>query len=567
MKRLFLLLVSAWICSNLSADNTIWYQTTDGEVLYPASTSAIDGMLTDNVYADGCGTMVFAPQNGTHITTIGEKAFAELGINTYFDPKNDDEIRTIGKNPFSADDELGYHRLQSIVLDEGITTIGTRAFADCASLTDVELPASLTTIHSAAFANDTALLSIGRPFPKQQVEDHTFANCWSLNDIDLSNVVGKIGRHAFSLCRSMTDISIPEGVESIGDSAFFYCGATSLHLPSNLESIGRGAFQGMPITSVEIPNTIHTLPYFAFAFTHLKHVSIPSSVTVMESSCFECCYELESIDIPSTVTSFGHAVFANCPSFRYINYDGTIEQWNSIKKDDRWYKGTWHYTPLMVVHCTDGDIDIEPHYEAEVNRGNYILQMTDAGWSTLCIPFRFFVPQGLTAYSVTGVNESTGELKLKKLTASINNSRGNYPYLVNGKPGYYLFTGKINSADSNLKPENGLLIGSADSPIPVPADDNYVLQKQNDYLAFYRVTDNTSITLPPNRAYLHYAGSVEKAGVLYIESVDYTRLDNTPDTSEPCQIWSIDGLPRSTYRSGINIVGSPNGSRIKIILQ
>ena len=48
-------------------------------------------------------------------------------------------------------------KIQSIVLEEGITSIGSRAFYGCSEITAVELPCSVTTIGSYAFYNCTKL--------------------------------------------------------------------------------------------------------------------------------------------------------------------------------------------------------------------------------------------------------------------------------------------------------------------------------------------------------------------------------------------------------------------------
>lgn len=555
------------IFGKLSADNTIIYTTTDSGILSPNKQSSIDGSIISNNYKNGQGQILFSPDNGKNITNIGSSAFAEPAINTYFDPKNGDEIKIIGKEPFPSNEEIYNHTLQSIILPEGVTTIGNKAFANCSSLEKVALPSTTTKIEEAAFINDTSLTVISGVLPKQKIYPSTFENCWHLKSVDLSNVTDRIGKYAFRCCLSLSSIEIPEGIKQIEDSAFFYCGATSLVLPQTLDSIGRGAFQGMPIVSVSIPNTIHTLSYFSFAFTKLKHVSIPSSVKILDSSCFECCYDLESLDIPASVSYIGHAIVANCPSFKYINYKGTIEQWNAIPKDSRWYKGTWRYTPLTVIHCSDGDIEITPHYEADVTRGNHFIKITDEGWSTLCLPFRFFVPNGLTVYSVNGINQNTGELKLSKLTASINNSRGNYPYLVKGAPGYYLFTGKINKSDKNNPFENGLLRGSADAEIEVPVDHNYVLQRQGNTIAFFEV-NFSNYFLPPHKAYLHYEGSLPKAGAIIIETKEIDDLQSVIDINsngEARLIYSLIGNNRSEIEKGINIIKDSDGKIKKII--
>ena len=49
---------------------------------------------------------------------------------------------------------------------------------------------------------------------------------------------------------------------------------------------------------------------------------------------------LTSITIPESVTSIGDFAFSGCSSLKTINYTGTEEQWNAIRKGTSWNHGT-----------------------------------------------------------------------------------------------------------------------------------------------------------------------------------------------------------------------------------
>ena len=70
--------------------------------------------------------------------------------------------------------------IKQIVIEQGVTTVGENAFADCGSLTDITLPSSVTKIGAAAFSGCKALKSITIPSSIVTLSD-AFKGC---NDLD-----------------------------------------------------------------------------------------------------------------------------------------------------------------------------------------------------------------------------------------------------------------------------------------------------------------------------------------------------------------------------------------------
>ena len=78
-------------------------------------------------------------------------------------------------------------------------------------------------------------------------------------------------------------------------------------------------------------------------------------VTGISGYAFRHCTNLASITIPAGVTSIGASAFALCRASLSITFDGTMEQWNTIKKDDDWKGGT----SIPTVTCLDGIVCFE----------------------------------------------------------------------------------------------------------------------------------------------------------------------------------------------------------------
>jgi hypothetical protein len=92
-----------------------------------------------------------------------------------------------------------------------VTEIGTNAFRDCFTLTNVTIPASVTCI-----------------------DDGAFDLCQYLIDIKGYSRVTNIGNGAFAECSALTAVSMPLTVTNIGFSAFADCaGITSITIPNN----------------------------------------------------------------------------------------------------------------------------------------------------------------------------------------------------------------------------------------------------------------------------------------------------------------------------------------------
>ena len=70
------------------------------------------------------------------------------------------------------------------------------------------------------------------------------------------------------------------------------------------------------------------------------------------------------------------------------------------------YKQTGHLDslgrihPYLVAHIAA--MDRLTGYTFTSIPTSYVLEVSSAGWSTLCIPFRFVLPEGMTLYAVDG---------------------------------------------------------------------------------------------------------------------------------------------------------------------
>ena len=114
-------------------------------------------------------------------------------------------------------------KIESVMIEDGVTSIGKYAFFDCSSLASITLPNSISSIGELAFYYCSSLTSITIPNSVTNIEKYAFCGCSMLASITISNSVTSIADSAFESCWSLKSITIPNNVISIGKNAFYNC--------------------------------------------------------------------------------------------------------------------------------------------------------------------------------------------------------------------------------------------------------------------------------------------------------------------------------------------------------
>ncbi len=133
--------------------------------------------------------------------------------------------------------------ITKVIIEDGITSIGSFSFSNCESLTDVSIPDSV-----------------------KKIGENAFAYCSSLKNINISNSVTSIGERAFYYCTGFTDLTIPDSVTTIGEYAFYGCwNLENITLSKNLKTISAHTFELCEkLKSVVMPVSVKTVSYKAF---------------------------------------------------------------------------------------------------------------------------------------------------------------------------------------------------------------------------------------------------------------------------------------------------------------
>ena len=125
---------------------------------------------------------------------------------------------------------LGVRALKTILLPNGVTSIGGDVFSGCTSLTTINIPDGVTSIGASAFSG-----------------------CTSLTTISIPDGVTSIGDYAFNGCTSLTTISIPGSVTWIGKAAFRYSGIGAIYFTSHTPPTIHWENRNLNITYIYVP--------------------------------------------------------------------------------------------------------------------------------------------------------------------------------------------------------------------------------------------------------------------------------------------------------------------------
>ena len=249
-----------------------------------------------------------------------------------------------------------------------VVAISEGAFKDCESIERVIIPDTVIEIGKEAFMNCASLISINIPFGIKSIEYFTFADCKALEKINIPSSVESIDVGAFACCFNLYEVSIQEGLVTIGGSAFLGC--TSLReitIPSSLKYFGITPFAycySLQNIYVDENNpyfeSINGILYYKFNSIFGFYppgkqdtsFHIPEGLSEIECGAFFTNDYLKEIYIPNSVMHIYSLIFAYSPNLTSVYYDGTVQEWLTIRKENLWDDETADYT----IYCTNGQI-------------------------------------------------------------------------------------------------------------------------------------------------------------------------------------------------------------------
>ena len=86
----------------------------------------------------------------------------------------------------------------------------------------------------------------------------------------------------------------------------------------------------------------------------LVTISLPENIKAIRSFAFSDCQNLQSITLHPSLDRIEERAFNHCNSLDLIDFRGTKNQWDRIRKEFTWDKDL----EGCIIHCDDGEITL-----------------------------------------------------------------------------------------------------------------------------------------------------------------------------------------------------------------
>lgn len=332
------------------------------------------------------------------VKSIGKEAFAfcssltSVNYTGTIDEWAQIEFSGSTSNPLCYNKDLYING--ELVTDANLTTatkISDYAFYGCSSITSVKISNSVTSIGNYAFDGCISLANVIIGDSVTSIGDYAFYGCVSLANVTIGDRVTSIGDYAFCSYRLLTSIEIPRNVTSIGYNAFSGCynlieviNKSSLNIQKNSYGLNalivhKGESKIVNVndylfitvdgvnylvnyvgnkTELKLPENYNGQDYVInnhvfFNNDLLISIEIPNGATSIGKGAFAYCDLLTSVIIGNDVKEIFDA-FHDCKKLTSITYNGTVEEWEKIKKYSDW---NYNVSATKVI-CSDGEVEI-----------------------------------------------------------------------------------------------------------------------------------------------------------------------------------------------------------------
>ena len=246
-----------------------------------------------------------------------------------------------GANPFIRAENLyvNGNLTKELVIPYGTTTIKTRAFCNCKSITSLIIPDTVVNIEENAFAYSNIINKVTVGSGVKSIAHYAFGGCTNIEEVRIRSLYAwcnisfesqysnplQYADVIYVNGSATTKITIPSGIKTINQYAFYDCTVLEgVTIPGSVEEIDNRAFRGCTgLKNLTLPDNISVNSEAFYNCEGLESVIIGDNVKIW-GSAFEGCKNLASVTLLYDTAYITSSSFANCNSALYTD-DGICQ--------------------------------------------------------------------------------------------------------------------------------------------------------------------------------------------------------------------------------------------------
>ncbi len=251
-----------------------------------------------------------------------------------------DGVTSIGDNAF-----INCNKVEQVSLSNDVETIGDYSFSGCTSLTDITLPNGLKAIPNGAFALCTGLKTVTVPKSVTEVGTLAFSSCTSLSDVyydstkeDWDNITIATGNDSLTSANihyngSSTDTVVDSGTcgedltWSLDDKGVLTISGTGNMEDYTLLSKAPWSDHAQDITSIVVKDGVTSIGDNAFINCNkVEQVSLSNDVETIGDYSFSGCTSLTDITLPNGLKTVPNGAFALCTGLKTVTVPKSVTE-------------------------------------------------------------------------------------------------------------------------------------------------------------------------------------------------------------------------------------------------
>lgn len=312
-------------------------------VVYATPISGTCGAIGDNLtWTLEDGVLTISGSGDMHDFTSNDKPEWDGYKEQITSVVIEDGVTSIGDKAFA-----GYEKLVSVTISQTCLRIGAQAFDFCSALKDITIPEGVQSIGATAFGYNYALTDITVPESVMSIGNSAFTNCSELETIVIKGNIKNMGSEVFeelwklkSLTFKTMTKSAAEALEKSGDWDLNWRGLSQCVSESKItwateHKCGDHLTWSFADGVLTISGDGLMYPLDDERFDHWSPEEVREIVIVGDETgssglfkipdeVFSNHTNLETVTIPKCVRSIGESAFEGCPNLNSVTVDGRI---------------------------------------------------------------------------------------------------------------------------------------------------------------------------------------------------------------------------------------------------